>query len=160
MTELGTLLLLVGAATILGFMQYQLRGILRARTALRWPWVTGRIIESELIEVEGFDEETRQSFTAYHPSVTYAYEVEGQAVHGYRVHFFDEGPTNCYDAGKSLGRFPLGATVTVHYDPADPLEPVLEPRPPRWANAIIGCLMGAPLAILGLWMISEGRGFS
>jgi Protein of unknown function (DUF3592) len=66
---------------------------------------------------------------SYRPQIFYSYVVDGIPRVGARISFADYFPTFDKDAGIAwLDRnYPIGKTITVHYDPADPDFSVLEP---------------------------------
>lgn len=75
-------------------------------------------------------------------SVAYDYSVASTAFHGERISL-GEAPAGRVD--ETLKRYPVGATVPVFYDPANPEDCVLERDPP----AKLGCLWtGALLFVL------------
>jgi len=88
----------------------------------RWREVTGTILKSEV----QFDWED------YRPVVEYQYEVDGVSyrgdtiVVGPLVQFNWKGP-----ATRVIERFPVGASVTVYVDPANPRRASLQPSVDR-----------------------------
>jgi len=88
----------------------------------RWREVTGTILKSEV----KFDWED------YRPVVEYQYEVDGVSfrgdtiVVGPLVQFNWKGP-----ATRVIERFPVGASVTVYVDPANPRRASLQPSVDR-----------------------------
>ncbi|MFI4999421.1 MAG: DUF3592 domain-containing protein [Reyranellales bacterium] len=98
-----------------------------ALAAARWPTAVGTVLTSraesrrELAPGGG-----NQTMVVWSPLVEYSYRVGGRDYHGARIAF---GPA--VSAGRDLadsiaGRYPEGATVTVHYDPANPSQSTLE----------------------------------
>jgi hypothetical protein len=88
----------------------------------RWREVTGTILKSEV----NFDWED------YRPVVEYQYEVDGVSYRGDTiavgplVQFNWKGP-----ATRVIERFPVGASVTVYVDPANPRRASLQPSVDR-----------------------------
>jgi Protein of unknown function (DUF3592) len=66
--------------------------------------------------------------TVYRPQGIYSYEVQGRRFEGKRLRFGSQ-PHTCRKSlvRENVARYPEGASVTVHYDPAKPSESVLEP---------------------------------
>jgi hypothetical protein len=95
---------------------------------------------------------------SYEPRICYSYVVDGIPRVGTRISFADSIRTFYKDAGIDwLSRnYPIGKTVTVYYDPADPDFSVLEPGAEdlifiwRWvAGTLAFCVF------LAIWMRSQ-----
>lgn len=89
------------------------------------------------------------------PDVAYSFSVGGQSYRGTRVSL---GEISGKFAEEALTRYPVGTMVTVHYDPADPGENVLERDVPK--GVVKGCatVLGV-LALLGAggyWLATNG----
>jgi hypothetical protein len=125
-----------------------------------WSTTQGRVLRSQIateaVRAHASDVHPR---TLYTLEVVYRYEVDGRSFTGDRVSNDEPGET--LDFGESrepsaalrghLARYPQGATVTVHYDPADPARSVLELRGNSakfGALAFAVLLLGAALLIL------------
>ena len=94
-----------------------------------WPVTQGRIIRSELETVRLSPGAKRgATVTAYRPLVEYEYRVEGRDHRSRRVRLGATRSTTQERAGTELGRFAIGSTVQVHYDPADPERALLDTR--------------------------------
>jgi hypothetical protein len=142
---LGVAFFLLGAGlAIFGFVQRK-----KAKTAETWPTASGSIVSSRLDQsahTEHDDEHTYTS-TSYRPVVEYTYEVGGKSHQGNRVF---PGASMSYDHGTAQGivnRYQPGAIVTVHYDPADPTQAVLETKS-KGGNLFL--ILGAGFAVLGI----------
>lgn len=89
------------------------------QAAQSWASTTGQIVKSR-VEVSGGDH------TSVSPRIEYTYEVNGVA---YQNSMIQAGsPTlivmrNAYD---TVDRYPVGASVTVYYNPASPAQAALE----------------------------------
>ncbi len=107
-----TLSLLAGAALVgLGLW---LRA--RSRACLAWPSVDGQVIESRI-------DDAHLEMTK--PILRYRYAVAGREHVGFRASFSGYGVSRA--AMEALIRpYPLGATVRVYYNPADPALAVLD----------------------------------
>jgi len=129
---------LIGWLMILqGYEQLQ-----RARAIERWPVVTGTVIAVDVQEVDS------REGARWRPQVTYAYAVNGHVITATRItsgkapNIVDEIEARDY-ARKFLPQSP----VTVHYNPAEITESVLQPATPRSAH--LNLWLGAGLACLG-----------
>jgi hypothetical protein len=118
-----------------------------ARASTRWPTTAGEITTSAVAEeqVEHQDDDGgRRFFKRYRADIRYAYRVDARDYvgttwkRGLMSLSASPGP-----ATATIGRYPKGQRVTVHYDPADPQTAVLETHNGR-----------APIIVLvfgGLW---------
>jgi hypothetical protein len=100
-----------------------------ARSAWRWPAANGTVITSRAEERrELVPRGSGQTITVWSPLVEYTYRVGDREYHGTRIAF---GPL--VSGGRELAEsqlvpYPVGASVTVHHDPANPSSSVLQPR--------------------------------
>ncbi len=108
--------LLVVAAGLAWFVRSQLAAIRQARS---WPTANATILGSSISSQQIGEGEM------YEPKVRYAYEVAGQRYESERIRFgrFWESQNG---ARAILERFPVGSSVPVYYDPADPAIATLE----------------------------------
>jgi hypothetical protein len=134
-----------------------------------WPSAEGKVIASRVQSRRkgpdslGYDSSDTEMTHA--PLVEYEYQVAGTT---YRSSRYTIGHgTSEYELESILERHPVGAKVTVYYDPADPQTAVLEREFPKkiWLVAF-GCLafaIGGPLlAVLGYfygvdWLKANSR---
>lgn len=91
------------------------------QASLSWRSTQGRVLKSR-VEVSGGDH------TSVSPYVLYEYEVHGQAYQSVQIQAGDRfirsgGSRNAYE---TVDRYPVGAVVTVYYDPSNPAEAALE----------------------------------
>jgi hypothetical protein len=96
-----------------------------AREARAWPTTTGRITASSIKERDRRDGDDNP-VTEYTPFVRYSYSVNDRPFESDRIAlgYNEEGS---YGSAKSaVARYPVGASVTVHYDPANPRSAVLQ----------------------------------
>ena len=142
---LGGVFFLLGIGlAIFGFVQRK-----KAKTTETWPTASGSIVSSRLDQntrTERRDNRTYTS-TSYTPIVEYTYEIGGKTYQGNRVF---PGASMSYDHGTAQGivnRYQPGAAVTVHYDPADPAQAVLETKS-KGGNLFL--IIGAVFAVLGI----------
>jgi hypothetical protein len=126
-------------------------GLIRdARNCARWPSIEGRIVRSEA-QVVG--RERKQP--TYSPDVMFTYLVDGKTYESSRITLVPRNYSSLTSVQSVLGRYPVGATVQVFHDPADPSNCVLVnvPTGTEWAYAI----GGAAFIGVGLFMFrSDG----
>ncbi|HEX4667360.1 MAG TPA: DUF3592 domain-containing protein [Chthoniobacterales bacterium] len=111
---------------------------MRVRRAASWVEGRATITKSE-VEVERHRFAGEATKVKNLASVCYDYSVGETAFQGDRISLGD-GPADRVD--ETLIRYPVGATVPVFYDPANPEESVLERDPPAklgrmWAGVIL-----------------------
>lgn len=114
--------------------------IARARRTLRWPGTEGTV------EVAESSSDTDDLL----PHIEYSYTVDGKTYR--RAVDFPAGTTPTQELSRSyVEKYPRGATVRVHYDPADPQTATLEPGPHGGDWLVLAFGLGAVL--LGISMI-------
>lgn len=85
----------------------------------------------------------------YEVNVAYAFAIGERSYAGSEIRFgLPESYASIADADKRIEPYREGKTVTVHYDPKDPWQSVLEPGPTAdWKKAmaasVLGLLFGA-----------------
>jgi hypothetical protein len=115
----------------------------QAHAIERWPTTVGTVLAVDVQAVDGGEG------ARWRPQVTYAYTVNGRVITATRItpgkapNIKDELEARDY-VGQSLPQTP----VSVHYNPAEITESVLQPATPRSAYLNLG--LGAGLACLGL----------
>lgn len=97
------------------------RDLDRAGASADWPAVRGTV-ESSRVESS-----TDDDGTTYGAEVLVRYEVAGAEYLSNRVRFGEFSSSDPGPAQRTVRRYPVGAEVAVHYDPADPELAVLEP---------------------------------
>lgn len=97
--------------------------LLGAVESRRWPNVQGLVVASQ---VE--DKTDSEGGRLYRPRVSYRYSVNGQDFVGERACFGDADYVGwALFARDIVARYRVRSPVTVHYDPSDPADAVLEP---------------------------------
>lgn len=153
---------------VLGFITLLLaaqawQGYRQSARARRWPSVQGRVLSAA---VQARPVRVRTSIgimrtrlaTRFTPRVVYRYTVAGMLYQGARTRLGPEVlSSDTRGAEKAVQRCPPGTAVTVYYNPADPSESVLDPRPGPGTQlfALVAVLM-AVLTILtvGIFVFS------
>ncbi|HEU4326576.1 MAG TPA: DUF3592 domain-containing protein [Roseiflexaceae bacterium] len=105
----------------------------RARAARLWPQARGRIVRSEVQEVlfMARGRYGRGWFPQwiYRPRIVYRYRAGGADHEGERLHLIRGVATfGRRAAERAVARLPLGAPVTVFYNPDNPAEAALDTR--------------------------------
>jgi hypothetical protein len=131
------------------------------RQASRWPSTTGRVVVSTVVSHKRRPGEAGYNFgdkeLSNEPSVEYEYQVNGRTYRGKRITIDEK--TAGFELEGILARYPVGASVTVYYNPDYPEFALLE-RDLPWDKMLegFGCLMllfvGVPL--LGIFIYFQG----
>ena len=113
-----------------------IQGVLEARSSLSWPKVEGSITRSgvSMTTNRSRDDHNRERIShSYSASIEYEFQVEGKTLRGSRVTVVSDQVGDEAYARTISEKYPVGAKVSVSYNPADPDECVLEPG--RWAGS-------------------------
>jgi hypothetical protein len=123
---------------LLGFYWYERRKALASRS---WPTATAEITSSQIIGTR-----RRKGGAMYRPSISYRYDVGGRTLTGTRIQWGGQVSSSSESWARGIvERFPQGALVQVHYDPANPDNAVLDPdgRAGLWIIAAAGLAFAA-----------------
>ena len=114
--------LLIGSGAVLAGLQT----IKKNTLASSWPTTQGTIIDSTLERYSKRNDEGNMR-AYYRPLITYQYEVEGEefTCNQVRVTGFSSSTMRSHEE-KKLEKFPVGGQVTVHFDPSNPYDALLE----------------------------------
>jgi hypothetical protein len=131
--------------------------VAESRRASAWPQAGGRILRSG-IETRHHDTDEGTSVSQV-PAIEYEFSVGGVRYVGIRVGIGEREDGT--ELAAMLQRYPVGATVMVHYDPKDPKNCVLEPKLPEGLGK--GCfalLAIAAVFVAGIyWLATRGPAF-
>lgn len=121
----------------------------RMRKARNWPSTLGTVTANGVGARKKKPGETGHYYAQTegynNPFVEYEFEVAGRKYFGWRITVGVQ-PSHG-EAAAILAQFPVGASVTVYYDPADPHMAVLEREFPRWMWKVFGWIL---LLLLGV----------
>jgi hypothetical protein len=145
---IGGVLLLIGV----GLVAFAARNQRRADESKAWPTSQGRILESKLVESTSTDSDGMES-TSYTPTVRYSYEVAGKTYESDRLNRGAAMGLGLGAARNIVGRYPAGATATVHYNPDSPAEAALETTA---QGGTVLRIMGILLVVLGVLCAATG----
>jgi hypothetical protein len=132
--DIGPLIgLFCGGIFILGFaaagvfLIYQtIRSRQKAEASQDWPATAGQITEARVSRHTSTDSDGDTS-EHYSPIVRFRYQVASQEYEGSKIAFgFQQSFGSHAKAQSALARFPVGAQVSVYYDPSNPSDAVLE----------------------------------
>jgi hypothetical protein len=99
----------------------------KAEASAVWPSTAGTVTESTIEETYTRDEDGHRE-THFKPVVRYTYQVVGSSYTGNQIAFGGGSSSNYKSAQQTIAAYPVGAQVTVYYNPEKPEEAVLERR--------------------------------
>jgi hypothetical protein len=139
----GGLFLLLGLGGIYGAWSWRRRG----QESLHWPTVQGKIVASQITTDVSRDSDGDES-TVHGADIRYRYSVDGVAHESKTVQWagdFKSSGTSWQ--GKRVAKYPVGAGVTVYYDPRNPAVAVLEPA--SRSGSVLTLLMALAFTVAG-----------
>jgi hypothetical protein len=146
---LGIILLFLGVVFFgLGalFLFLTWRGRQKAKTSQAWPTAPGTVLSVAVQEHSSYDSDETTSSVNYEPVVQYQYAVGGQQLTNKRIAF----GANSFDhstAQKKANQYAAGMAVTVHYNPSNPADSVLETTA---GGSTAFMVVGILFAVIGL----------
>ncbi len=156
---------LLPAATIAmglaGVVQFFKLRRLKSASA-RWPTVNGTITKSDVVEEvreDHDDNRSQRQELRYRPAVQFSYRVGGQDYSsGTRKWGWSEIYMDREEPQKIVAKYPKGASVPVHYDPANPENAVLEPANGGGTAApLIFAAMFGGTGVLFFWFLLKAQ---
>jgi hypothetical protein len=122
-------------------------GVMKTQRAARWPSTVGRITRSRLsVAHRQRSEEGTEAVNV--PSIEYEFTLGPRRYTASKISAIDKAGREL-NAQATLDRYPVGATVQVHYNPDNPSEAVLEhdlPLPAATMYAIAAAIFLAGVA--------------
>ncbi|WP_435010560.1 DUF3592 domain-containing protein [Tundrisphaera lichenicola] len=155
-----TLVCAMFPALILVAVVVKLREI---RQAKHWPETTGKVIASRIQSRRNKPNDPGYNFgdteVTNEPFVEYEYDVGGRKYRCSRVSIAEK--TAGTEREAILARYPVGARVTVFYNPAEPATAVVERELPKGVmivggGAVLLFFVGGPLITAGLYFNALG----
>src|SRR5206468_7820306 len=141
-------MLLAPLGLILGVAVYK---TLQVRAAREWPSTAGKVVVSktEVGKVEVIDsarEEGRRFEERNFADIVYEYSVAGRKLRNSRVSIGEDRGN--FEVAETIAKYPVGAVVTVYYDPLHPDQAVLERDLPKGMWGCLGIGTAIVLAIV------------
>jgi hypothetical protein len=99
--------------------------ILSARESVTWPTAEATVNSSS---IETSRRGRRIKYDFYTPSVNYSFQVDGTTHSGTRIAWDGLGSEERSEVEASMRQYAPGTTHTVHYDPDNPSNCVLDPN--------------------------------
>jgi len=140
-------ILLGPLALLLGVAVYK---TLQVRAARAWPSVAGKVVISgaEVRDVKVMDSERKGGFRTEQrnfANIVYEYPVAGKKLRNNRVSIGEDRGN--FEVAETIAKYPVGAVVTVYYNPLHPNEAVLERDLPK---GLWGCLGIGTVVVLAI----------
>lgn len=151
-----TIAIILGAlgfiAVLVNFFLYRMvvNAQNKEKEVMKWPSVAGTVVTSEI----GIHH-TSESNTEY-PNIAYTYEVMGKAYRCKQI--LPGGDISGINVQSTLDHYPLGAQITVYYDPHNPKDAVLERGSKKFSRMLWLMLVIANLFICMMAIVMT-RGF-
>ncbi len=133
---------LVFSALAVGLIIFGLFTMRETSRSRGWVRAGGRVISSSVNEYAG------KGSTSYRPIVVYSYSVGAARYMSSRISFRPHGTTDRNEAARIAGRYGVGTSVDVFYDPQDPEQAVLE----RGVNPWLPLIAGGAFSMLAVGM--------
>jgi uncharacterized protein DUF3592 len=138
----GVIAIAIGAALYAA----QLRQGLRANASKRWPVSPGTVTASAL-------EKSPQGRWRYRAAVQYRYRVGGKDYQSNRI-FWGGNEGSRKHMELVIAAYPQGSKVSVHYDPQNPAEAVIDPAQNAGSKPLV--LYAVAMVALGLFVLFLG----
>jgi len=134
------IILLLGLGISLWYAPSQ---ILKARSSLEWPAVTGTVLETHIDETS-----SKNSGQKYIPVFTYRYVVADVTYENADYNIAGGPKLESRAEAEALQKqHPVGSSIEVRYDPDDPADALLEPGG-EWFGWVL-LAMGMLMVLLG-----------
>lgn len=128
------LFLLLGTGALISMLIISLLALIQSAPAMaarEWLSTDGMIVKS-FVTSEQDNEDTKGTRLLYVPYVAYTYFVQGTQFVATRIHFGANAKSTVREgAEKALGNYPVGAPVTVYFNPENPTDAVLVRQAPQ-----------------------------
>ena len=98
----------------------------RSQEAQRWPKTAGRVIVSKVERYTAGDSSDGRPTRSFHPVIEFAYRVDGKEYRSRQRQLGVQGGGSETWAKRVKGKYRVGSTVEVHYNPINPTEAALE----------------------------------
>lgn len=121
--------------------------MLEVRRASGWSTAVGRIVKSSTAAARHRSPGEATTVKTV-PAVEYEFSVGGRKIKGNRIGI--GGDSGGADTEATLRRYTVGAAVTVHYDPANPKNCVLERGVPDGVGKGLLVIVGFVIAVVGI----------
>ena len=149
--NISVILYIVFLIAGVGFIYFAFRQKAQAQKAGdSWPTVPGVVTELRVSSHTSY--QNGRTSTQHTAQVKYAYQVNGQSYDSNRLGFGNPGGGK-KKANTKIAEYPQGAPVTVHYDPADPSNAVLETKAYGFVNYLLLAGLMIVIGVVGLLLL-------
>ncbi len=115
--------------------------------AVLFPTTAGQVLQSQV------EREHDADGTTYSADIRFAFEVEGEQFESDSYRFGVTGHSDQSEANRAVSKYPVGADVTVYYDPQNPELAILEPGVGGTDFFMLLFLTPFNLVMLGSWWL-------
>ena len=131
-----------------------------AKASETWPTAGGKVLSADVVKRRSKDRKTGSVTTHYRPQIRYSYKVTDVAYESDVIRFGNlEG--GLAQAEEFTGKYPIGATVAVRYNPDNPKQATLESVSAGGQQILLGAVfLAVPFLILfiGAVILLSGGG--
>lgn len=115
-----------------------------------WPSVEGKITRAQIVPREVVRAK-KQKVVLYDAAIAYSYTVAGHEYTSEKVRTDLQAQPHTAEAERLIELYPVGRSVTVHYNPANPDDSLLEPGsdPQTTSLLVCGIVLAVVAAIMG-----------
>lgn len=117
--------------------------LFEATDSLNWPALRGNIVKSEVC----FEEKAR---IQYFPCVSYVFELDGKQYRSNKIWLHPWREDREF-AVATIASYPVGAEVSVFFNPSNPYEAILVKGPQHYLFLFF--ILSLMLVIVGVWLI-------
>ncbi len=152
---MGWTFTIIGLALIVAAYLMHMRAQTRGKKAASWPTTVGTIRSAVVgvISMSSNNDPMSGSSNMLTPVITYAYEVAGQKLECARFRVGVDPRFNTPAKAQALvDKYPVGAPVTVHYDPSNPSLAALDLTIGENYGALMVGAFGGTILFFGLLM--------
>jgi hypothetical protein len=137
------------------FLLFALRSRRKVRESQTWERTSGTVLFSD-VDTRGSTDSDGHTSISHYPKIVYEYRVMGQTYRSDRFNLGEVGLGNYNKVAAKVAQYPQGAIIDVYYNPANPVECVLERTAPS-SNImlVVVVVIFASLACTGV-MIAGG----
>jgi hypothetical protein len=148
----GGFFALVAAGLGVFFLVFSLRSQKKTRDSQSWPTTGGQITAASVVTSESAPDDDGRTYPLYYPLVKYEYTLNGQDYTSDRLAFGGRKTFKRHDqAAQEMAHYPVGKAVTLHYNPADPGEAVLETK--QVIGSRLSMILGVILVLISVCIL-------
>jgi len=145
----------------IGLTYYGTTMLITSNDSMHWPTASGTVLNSTYTTTHEHRNVNNHyvDVTYYWPHVSYQYMVSNVSYTSSKITLISSGSDHYSSVATILGRYPVGQTVTVHYNPSDPSQAILETdtQGAPWAFIGGGLLFAVAGGAALMWVVIQSR---